>query len=72
MTQDATHRAIVRTGRRLVCRRLTTPVPGPGDAMVAVDYVGVCGTDLQILNGTRPGEAVTLRRSVTETNGPIV
>jgi threonine dehydrogenase-like Zn-dependent dehydrogenase len=60
MTQVRTHRALVRIGQRLECRQVPTPVPGPGEALVAIDYVGVCGTDLQILNGTRSGEAQVL------------
>ncbi len=30
------------------------PVPGPGDAVVAVDACGICGTDLHILDGEFP------------------
>ena len=51
------HRVIVRDGAGLRCRRVVTPAPGPGDVMVRVDHIGVCGTDLQILNGTRPDAA---------------
>ena len=34
-----------------------TDVPQRGGVLVALSYVGVCGTDLQILNGTRPDTA---------------
>lgn len=30
------------------------PVPGPGEALVAPRYVGLCGTDLELLDGTMP------------------
>src|SRR5579859_916572 len=30
------------------------PVPGPGQVVVRVDYCGICGTDLHILDGEFP------------------
>jgi threonine dehydrogenase-like Zn-dependent dehydrogenase len=35
-------------------RDLPDPVPGPGEALVAPRYVGLCGTDLELLEGTMP------------------
>lgn len=35
-------------------RDLPDPVPGPGEALVAPRYVGLCGTDLELLDGTMP------------------
>ncbi|MFJ8228464.1 zinc-binding dehydrogenase [Streptomyces sp. NPDC094448] len=32
--------------------RIPRPVPGPGEALVAVTHVAVCGTDLRLLRGT--------------------
>jgi len=56
----ATHLALVRTGTGLSSARVPTPAVGPGDVLVRVGRVGVCGTDLQILNGTRPDTARVL------------
>jgi 2-desacetyl-2-hydroxyethyl bacteriochlorophyllide A dehydrogenase len=38
----------------VVVRDLPDPVPGPGEALVAPRYVGLCGTDLELLEGTMP------------------
>jgi 2-desacetyl-2-hydroxyethyl bacteriochlorophyllide A dehydrogenase len=38
----------------VVVRDLPAPVPGPGEALVAPRYVGLCGTDLELLEGTMP------------------
>ena len=38
----------------VVVRELPEPVPGPGEALVAPRYVGLCGTDLELLDGTMP------------------
>jgi len=35
-------------------RELPEPVAGPGEALVAPRYVGLCGTDLELLEGTMP------------------
>lgn len=43
-------RAAVHAGRgRLEVRELPVPAPGPGEVLVAVDYCGVCGTDVHAL-----------------------
>ncbi|MEV6769298.1 alcohol dehydrogenase catalytic domain-containing protein [Nocardia sp. NPDC051030] len=33
---------------------LARPERGPGEVLIAVDYVGLCGTDLELLHGTSP------------------
>jgi 2-desacetyl-2-hydroxyethyl bacteriochlorophyllide A dehydrogenase len=38
----------------VVVRDMPAPVPGPGEALVAPRYVGLCGTDLELLDGTMP------------------
>jgi 2-desacetyl-2-hydroxyethyl bacteriochlorophyllide A dehydrogenase len=35
-------------------RELPEPVPAPGEALVAPRFVGLCGTDLELLEGTMP------------------
>jgi threonine dehydrogenase-like Zn-dependent dehydrogenase len=35
------------------------PVPGPGQALVAVEAAGICGSDLELLDGRRPAAYVT-------------
>jgi threonine dehydrogenase-like Zn-dependent dehydrogenase len=34
------------------------PVPGPGQALVAVEAAGICGSDLELLDGRRPAAYV--------------
>jgi threonine dehydrogenase-like Zn-dependent dehydrogenase len=52
------HQAVVRVPSGLECRRVPTPAaPRPGDAVVRMEFVGVCGTDLQILSRERPAAA---------------
>ena len=34
------------------------PVPGPGEVLVAVDAAGICGSDLELLDGRRPAAYV--------------
>ncbi|MFF9852291.1 alcohol dehydrogenase catalytic domain-containing protein [Streptomyces litmocidini] len=49
----ATHRAIVReAGVSRIVRR-ETPVPGPGEVLLAPEAVSLCGTDIQMLRGLR-------------------
>lgn len=52
--------ALIRTGEELHLERVPTKSPEPGGLLVATSFVGVCGTDLQILNGTRPDTAPIL------------
>lgn len=35
-----------------------TPVPGPGEVLVAPAAVGICGSDLELLDGRRPADYV--------------
>lgn len=39
---------------RLVLERRSTPQPGPGEVLLRVRRVGVCGTDMHIYRGTQP------------------
>jgi len=40
-------RAAVYTGERTIAvEERETPRPGPGQVLIAVDYCGICGTDL--------------------------
>jgi 2-desacetyl-2-hydroxyethyl bacteriochlorophyllide A dehydrogenase len=41
---------------RLITREL--PDVGPGEALVEVRWVGICGSDVDLRNGTRPADAV--------------
>lgn len=52
-----THLALVRTGLALQLTQVPTPSVPSGGVLIAPSYVGVCGTDLQILNGSRPDTA---------------
>lgn len=54
------HRALIRRGRILHLAHVPTASPDAGGLQVALSYVGVCGTDLQILNGSRPDTAEIL------------
>lgn len=57
MGSTRTHRALVRNGAALALASVPTETPPPGGLLVAPSFVGVCGTDLQILNGSRPDTA---------------
>jgi threonine dehydrogenase-like Zn-dependent dehydrogenase len=54
---NAHHLAIVRGEHGLACAPVPTLPLRHGEVRIDIDCVGVCGTDLQILNGTRPGAA---------------
>jgi threonine dehydrogenase-like Zn-dependent dehydrogenase len=60
MDNDSRHQALVRAGKSLRVATVPTPSPPQGGLLVAPSFVGVCGTDLQILNGTRPDTAEIL------------
>ncbi len=48
----STMRALVLTGPGLaLIQDVAVPVPGPGDVVVLVHRVGVCGTDLELASG---------------------
>ncbi len=40
--------------RRLVCREIARPEPGPGQVLIRVDACGVCRTDLHVIDGELP------------------
>ncbi|GAB2788894.1 zinc-dependent alcohol dehydrogenase [Amycolatopsis magusensis] len=42
----------------LVVRSGEVPSPGPGEALVRVAWSGICGSDREIMQGTRPAEYV--------------
>lgn len=69
MERLSDHRALVRTGDSLRITMVPTPMPEEGGVLVACSFVGVCGTDLQILNGTRPDSATILGH---EASGVVV
>ncbi|GAA3372891.1 zinc-dependent alcohol dehydrogenase family protein [Streptomyces sannanensis] len=43
---------VVRGPKEHALERIPMPVPAPGEALVAVTHVAVCGTDLRLLRGT--------------------
>jgi threonine dehydrogenase-like Zn-dependent dehydrogenase len=45
---------VCRQPGELVAERRPVPVPASGEALVRVQRVGVCGTDLHIFDGTQP------------------
>ena len=60
MTEPDRHQALLRRGRTLQIASVPTRPPGRGELRVQLSFVGVCGTDLQILNGSRPDTAEVL------------
>src|SRR5690348_18433924 len=42
-------------GEPLALRDIPEPVPGDDDVLVHVSAVGLCGTDLKVVDGTLPG-----------------
>ena len=54
------HEALIRRGSALHLGRVPTELPSVGGLIIAPSFVGVCGTDLQILNGSRPDTAEIL------------
>ena len=40
----------IRPGR-IECREIPDTVPGPGEVTIAVEYCGICGTDVHIFKG---------------------
>jgi len=39
-------------------RRVPRPEPGPGEVLVRVGAVGICGSDVEVLEGRRPAQYV--------------
>lgn len=60
MTPFNCHQALVRRGTSLQVATVATQQPSTGGLLVELSFVGVCGTDLQILNGSRPDTAEIL------------
>lgn len=60
MISSAHHEALVRRQNGLQVAMVETQRPGPRDLVIAPSFVGVCGTDLQIVNGSRPDTAEIL------------
>ncbi|SFE26177.1 Alcohol dehydrogenase GroES-like domain-containing protein [Actinopolyspora alba] len=62
MTGNAQPRnnALVRAGARVTVRQRPTPVPAAGELVVATEVAGLCGTDIQILRGSRKESASVL------------
>ncbi|HUX72048.1 MAG TPA: alcohol dehydrogenase catalytic domain-containing protein, partial [Cellulomonadaceae bacterium] len=55
-------RALVVTGpRRASVHEVPEPVPAPGELVVQVERVGICGTDVELYNGEMAylGQGVT-------------
>jgi 2-desacetyl-2-hydroxyethyl bacteriochlorophyllide A dehydrogenase len=46
--------AVLHAPRDLRVERVAAPEPGPGEVVVGVRAVGLCGTDFRIWNGDRP------------------
>ncbi len=54
MTHGPTMRAVVVDGPgRVRFAEISRPEPGPGEALVAVEAAGLCGSDLELLDGRR-------------------
>jgi 2-epi-valiolone-7-phosphate 1-reductase len=73
MKSGGLHQALVRRGYSLQLETVPTTLPGPRDLLISLSFVGVCGTDLQILNGSRPDTATILGHEgigVVERAGP--
>ena len=60
MDRGIHHHALVRTSNGLRVATVPTPSLSERDILVGLSFVGVCGTDLQILSGARPDSAEIL------------
>jgi 2-desacetyl-2-hydroxyethyl bacteriochlorophyllide A dehydrogenase len=47
--------AILEAAQRLIVRDVPAPVPAPDDVLIAVELAGVCGSDVSLYLGHRPG-----------------
>jgi threonine dehydrogenase-like Zn-dependent dehydrogenase len=53
-------RALVVAGPgRSAVTDVPEPVPGPGEVLVSVEAAGICGSDLELLDGRRPAAYVS-------------
>jgi 2-epi-valiolone-7-phosphate 1-reductase len=57
MPSYGSHQALIRRGKTLETRWVATDAPHACGLLVRMSFVGICGTDLQILNGSRPDTA---------------
>jgi 2-epi-valiolone-7-phosphate 1-reductase len=60
MASLGSHEALIRRGNVVHLARVATEPPQAGGLRIGLSFVGVCGTDLQILNGSRPDTAEIL------------
>ncbi len=59
-TPVAAMRALVVAGPgRSAVTDVPEPVPGPGEVLVSVEAAGICGSDLELLDGRRPAAYVS-------------
>jgi threonine dehydrogenase-like Zn-dependent dehydrogenase len=49
---------MVREPGRYAVEEIPEPVPGPGEVLVAVAAAGICGSDLELVDGRRPAAYV--------------
>ena len=64
--QGAAAEDLPRTGRAVLVREpgalelvdVEVPAPGPGEVLVRVAWCGICGSDREVLAGTRPAQYV--------------
>lgn len=46
--------AVIAAPHQVEIREVERPIPGPGEALIRVEAVGVCGSDLHAYEGTQP------------------
>src|SRR4051794_20849113 len=47
--------AVLEAAQRLVVRDLPAPLPAPDEVTIAIELAGVCGSDVSLYLGHRPG-----------------
>lgn len=52
--------AVLEAPRRLALAYAEIPEPGPGEVRIKVQWVGVCGSDIEAFRGTRQPEFLTI------------
>ena len=45
---------VMTAPRKIIFREVPTPQPGPGEVLVKIKYIGVCGSDIHVYHGTHP------------------